>query len=284
MKLQSQVSPNYYPEPDQQSVLRMGLHPLQMQDWICLDEDFEQFHQHKQEQLQIRPQDVHGQLDQAGVVVIEFNNFLLQHLLTHHSQQYRLLENKLQHIGTGISFPLPAETLFDSASWVQEDICLLQQHNESLELIAASLCSPSNWELADKLGRSVDQIHSPVPGYENSLATRVNKLLAALKIDKPVQRYNWSVQRGNELYWQSEDSSDQNSDSYYWRVERQTLLRLPETGAIVFGIRIFLHDFETMSQSPVFSSTLQSIVRNQSEEIRHYKGLDEDLLKRLQGE
>lgn len=284
MQLNSTVDPIYFPEADQQSVLLMGLQPLQLQNWIQLDSDFEQFHQHKLQQHELHAKEVCDEIDGASDCIAEFNALLLRNLLEHHSQTYQMRDNQLLNTEADLVFNLPAASLWDSSIWIQEDICLLQPREDELILAAASLCSPSNWELQDKLGHNIDVIHQPVPQYATTLSERVNKLLAALKPEKPVQRFNWSVQRGNELYWQDKHAEQSTSPSLYWRVERQTLLRLPETGAIVFGIRIYLHDFEIMARDAAFLPTLSQIVERQSPETRNYKDLDLELFERLQRE
>ena len=48
MLLTSKTTPPYFPERDQTTILRLGLHPLQHKDWLVVDEDFLQFQQHKQ--------------------------------------------------------------------------------------------------------------------------------------------------------------------------------------------------------------------------------------------
>ena len=48
---------------------------------------------------------------------------------------------------------------------VQEDLCLLVLRDGAPHLDAASLCFPSYWRLADKLGRPLADVHDPVAHY-----------------------------------------------------------------------------------------------------------------------
>ena len=282
MRLDSTVEPIYFPEIEQQSVLRMGLHPLSLDSWIQTDDDYEKFYEHKLQQQKIRFAEVFRQIDDTQDCIEEFNNYLLANLLKHQSQSYELRDGYLYHIPTEIQFDTSTTSLWDSSLWIQEDICLLKQIDQKHVLVAASLCSPSNWKLQEKIGQTIEVIHTPVPGYKDSLSSKVDKLLSALKVDKPIYRYNWSVQQGNELYWDSYDDLGLADETPYWRVERQTLLRLPSTGAIVFGIRIYLHDFNTMAQDQQFKSNFRELINRQQPEMRIYKGLTDSLLERLQ--
>ncbi|MEQ9610502.1 MAG: DUF3445 domain-containing protein, partial [Gammaproteobacteria bacterium] len=286
MQLHSQAEPVYFPEADQQSVLRLGLHVIPIEQWLHLDEDFSLFQQHKLASLQKHPEKVYAELPGAGNACDEFGEFLRDHLQSHWGQQFSLEQSGLSHIPTGLNWPTQPRSLWESSLWIQDDICLLELAQEQDEYImtAASLCSPSNWKLEDKIGKSIDWIHEPVPGYKEQLAKRVNKLISGMAPVKPVMRFNWSLQPGNELCWRSDLDSGSGDGDYYWRVERQTLLKLPQSGAVVFAIRIFLHSLTQMDQLGNFRQRLAAIVSRQSAEMLRYKGMDHKLLERLKCE
>ena len=273
MQLTTTAQPAYLPESDQKAVARLGLHPLSVSDWLDVDSDFEQFHNHKIEQSKLRPHSVYGQLPGSEAAVAELGRLLEQHLLAEHDSEYLRAENRLIHRPSGLEFSLPAENLWQTSLRVQEDICLLQRIDSEFRLTAASVCSPSNWHLADKIGRSLDRIHKPVPGYEEQLSRRVNTLFAALKPDKPLLRYNWSLQAGNELYWRDKLAPRDPAAAQFWRVERQTLRRLPETGAVVFMIRIYLHKRSEIEKNPAVKTNLRELLERIPEEEKIYKGL-----------
>lgn len=275
MRLLSRTDPLYFPDPAQDTVLRLGLHPLPMSDWLTVDADFGTFYQHKKSLGDSKPENVFQALPSSVAATKEFSEFLLTHLLSQHSANYLLEGQRLIFSPAEIEFDITARDLWNSSLWIQEDICLMEELNGEYILSAASLCSPTDWYLEEKIGQSVDRIHDPVPGYEVELGKRVNRLLKGLKSNKPVMRYNWSVQHNNELYWRDDSAAEE--DGLFWRVERQTLLRLPKTGAIVFGIRIFIHSFETMNKHSEFKSTLDAILQRLSKDTLSYKSLNKYL-------
>lgn len=272
MHLQSKTKPPYFPEPDQTTILRLGLHPLQHKDWLATDKDFLQFQQHKQQMGKLHHDKVFQALPTSRPAQEEFSNYLLHYLQQHRPRQYQIDGDKLTHTESGASWPIASEDLWHSSLWIQEDICLMEESEPGYVLSAASLCSPSNWKLEDKIGKTVDRIHDPVPGYQQELADRVNRLLKGIKSSKPMLRYNWSLQASSELCWREDIA--QAVEGLHWRVERQTFLRLPETGAVVFGIRLFIHSFETMAAHCQFDANLGAIVTRLPSAIRDYKGLD----------
>lgn len=272
MQLSTQVKPIYFPEPDQTTVLRLGLQPLDPRHWLHVDADLAQFHNHKLEQQLLRPTAVLHTQPGSEAAIAELGSMVARHLTNDLKTHVLPESDRLVHPESGLSWPLTADDLWQVSLWVQEDLCVLEYVEDSYRLTAASVCSPSNWDPASKIGRSLDDIHGPVPGYAQELATRVDRLFAALKPDKPLLRYNWSLQPGSELYWQAKTDQESQAPTH-WRVERQTLRRLPKSGAIVFGIRIFLHPLAQLRTDPVFSRNLDHILSALPPDQRQYKGL-----------
>ena len=149
--------------------------------------------------------------------------------------------------------PFGLHPLDEAGRLVQEDLCLLRRRPaDGAEgpqrwcLDAASLCFPSRWRLADKLGHPMGAVHGPVDGYDPVLIDRVDRLLDAL-VDGPpgrvVRRRNWFVHPDASLFQPTRPANeevipaDRADDELIVRSERQTLRALP-SGWIVFTIRI----------------------------------------------
>ena len=146
-------------------------------------------------------------------------------------------------------------------------------------MTAASVCSPSNWILQEKIGQTVDFIHDPVPEYDSLLSEKVNRFLEGLSSGRVLLRYNWSIQSGNELFWRRRPQSqfyavvDSSSPNLYWRIERQTFVRLPASKAIVFGIRVFLHSFDKLRNIAGFDQAIEQLLAQLPATQKCYKGL-----------
>ena len=138
---------------------------------------------------------------------------------------------------------------------VAEDWCLLDRRagTEEYVLVAGVMCFPSRWLLAEKLGRPLTAIHDPVPDYDARLAARVNRVFAALRPERPVWRVNWLVHTTPEPHLPQTESGKAAvsgagpADTVYLRTERQTLSRLPRSGAVAFGIKTSLCRLEALT-------------------------------------
>lgn len=259
-------------------MLRLGLRKLAPQEWLVVDDDFEQFFHNKQQSRERYGEKVYQALPGSEAAQLELQNLVMAHLINDHSNTYEFSRESITHRSCDLRWRVDDESLWHTSLWIQEDICLMELHGDDYRLTAASVCAPSNWALEEKIGRSLDEIHHPVPGYAQQLSGRVNRLFTSLKPDKPLLRFNWSVQKSSELFWRS-DLLQQSVDTeapgeLYWRVERQTLRRLPETGAIVFSIRIFIHSFSDLDLYRGVPADWRSMIRRLPGDQKEYKGLN----------
>ena len=147
---------------------------------------------------------------------------------------------------------LRATTFIDAGLIVSDDLCIMEERGGAWRLTAALLCAPSFWSLAENIGGPLAHLHAPVPdrlGPEGTqgLPARIARMFTALPADQILERFNWTVQAGAERFTPSSDpliaranaaTPDAAGDLLHLRVERQTIRRLPHTGAILFTIRI----------------------------------------------
>ena len=155
---------------------------------------------------------------------------------------------------------------------VQEDLVLMVEHDDGHHLDAACLCFPSHWRLADKLGRPTTAVHQPVPGYEEELADRVDRFLARLRPGVVTARRNWSVHPSPALF-APEPPPSFTGAPLWLRSERQTLRRLPHTGAVVFTIRVQQTPLATLASRPDVARRLAARLRAQPAAFTGYQGL-----------
>jgi dimethylamine monooxygenase subunit A len=172
--------------------------------------------------------------------------------------------------------------LADICPWVAEDFCLLRPGPEGPVLIAAILCFPSRWRLSDKIGRPMAAIHKPVPTYAETLGRPVDRFMAALKPGRLVVRFNWSLHDDPTLFqptghgrgdFDPSITAGNAGETLWLRVERQTLRLLPESGAIVFGIRTHVTPLAEIAALPGEAARLAAAVRGVPPEMERYKSL-----------
>jgi hypothetical protein len=132
-------------------------------------------------------------------------------------------------------------------SSIQEDLCVMVHHDGAWRLEGAMLCFPSLWILQEKVGLPTALVHAPVPFYAEELSQKVDRLFGRMTAEKMIWRRNVSVWPALILWAPCHTldpsliavpPSDAATPPLWIRSERQTLRRLPETGAILFTIRV----------------------------------------------
>jgi len=162
--------------------------------------------------------------------------------------------------------------LEEAALLVQEDLCVLVDG----VLVAGCVCFPSHWRLADKIGRPVTEIHARVPGYDTELASKVDTFLARLPRDTVMARRNFTIHERADLFAPDIPPLLGVPPSEQWlRSERQTLSRLPETGAVLFTIRT--QQTQLGGLSGEIRSKLAARLRAEPEQLIAYRDLTDRL-------
>lgn len=137
-----------------------------------------------------------------------------------------------------------------AASAVSDDLCVLIKDRDGLwRLEAASLCAPTFWRLSEKLGEPLGGLHGPVPGANPGMVSRIHRMFDALRPGQVLERFNWTVQPGPARFTPSQAPFKKIAaelaeagalDALWFRVERQTISKLPVSGAVAFTIRVTL--------------------------------------------
>ncbi|MEM7689585.1 MAG: DUF3445 domain-containing protein [Pseudomonadota bacterium] len=139
----------------------------------------------------------------------------------------------------------------EAALNAHEDMCLLQRFDgeDFYRLIGAAVAWPTDWHPKDKLGLPLRALHAPIAEYEKQLASGVDRFMETLRAGLIFGRCNWFIAPTAEKRWTAEGAPHKQfahvtcenaGNALYVRSERQTLRRLPETGAIVFTIGVYV--------------------------------------------
>ena len=150
--------------------------------------------------------------------------------------------------------------LVEAATLVREDLCVLQRLEAAWRLVAAVVCFPSRWLLADKMGQDVVSIHDPVPGYRQQLGTPTGRVFDTLS---PRWRINWTLLDDPALFQprMATPPSAPPDESWYLRVERQCLV--PIGDYVAFTIRtdvVALADLGAPERTAVLQSAASAPV------------------------
>ena len=250
----------YLPGASDAARLRVGARPLDIDQWVsAVDDDWSRTIEMKRDLLRERPTEVVACIDGAEEACDEVAAGVLSTVDGAYTN------------GTGL------DALIDAALFVADDLCiLLPDENGVPRLSAAVLCSPNRWRLSEKIGGTMASIHAPVARYDDDLSTPVNAMLMRLSADRPVWRINWGISNHPSLFQPDipPATPDMDAADMWFRVEWQTLRRLPITGAILFTIRTYvekLSDF--MERDYALVHEIADLVNKIPENVATYKSI-----------
>jgi hypothetical protein len=206
----------------------MGLRPLDLDHWLEFDEHYHDELAQKAELLEGH-YDVVVATEPAGdAASAELLEEVRAFLARHHPELPTTVDPN-EH-------PLVA-----ASRLVQEDLCVMI-NDDGWRLRAACVCFPSRWELATKIGTTLEEIHAPVPHYDEALAGPTRGVFDRLRPERSFWRLNWTLLDSPALHQPRAARAAPSGalEDWYFRVERQTLRRLPATGAVVFTIRTYV--------------------------------------------
>lgn len=166
----------------------------------------------------------------------------------------------------------------EAALAAHEDLCLLTkaEGEEVYRLIGAAVAWPSDWHPAEKIGLPLRALHAPIAGYEEQLAIGVDRFMETLRPGPIYARCNWFIAATGERRWLPDRppqeafahvSPDNAGETLFVRSERQTLRRLPQTGAILFAIGIYVEPLGNLSPANIsmLGKAVQTLVSGEGD-------------------
>ena len=257
----------YFPFSGEIYEPKMGLKPMRWENWLEIDDKYSACIARKTELLKTKRETVLQVYPEANDSCIELHEKLKIHLAST-APQIRIGDSK----PTG-----GAEALAEISTWTQEDWCLVEPQ-APFRLVAGAVCFPSRWSLKEKMGKSPEMVHAPVPDFSKIQAPTKN-FIEKLTPERPMWRLNWTIHDSDELFCPGPHSSGKKLDrrnvieNCFLRVERQTLSRLPSTGAIAFSIRTHLNPLPEVIDTPEKKEMLRLSLEGLPEETASYRGM-----------
>ncbi|ONG55775.1 hypothetical protein BKE38_08265 [Pseudoroseomonas deserti] len=263
--------------------MALGLQSAPEAEWLEIDAEYPDQLAERARLIATRRAEVIEAVPGTEAAQQELFSILVAHLPQRYPGWFEAAGGSLQNHLLGTRHPLSSEDpLAEAGRLAQEDFCLLQQEGEDIRLVGAVLCFPSRWRLSEKMGRLLGAVHRPVPFYAEKLERPVDRFLGLLKPGRLAVRSNWSVIDDPALFQptghgraepDSAITAANAGSDLVLRVERQTFRRLPDSGLVVFGIRLHVTPLATVTARPGEAARLREAVLALPPEMERYKSL-----------
>ncbi|MEX1229944.1 MAG: heme-dependent oxidative N-demethylase subunit alpha family protein [Planctomycetaceae bacterium] len=145
-------------------------------------------------------------------------------------------------------------------------------------LIGGVVCFPSVWAVTDKLGREMSFVHEPVPELNSSIGRQIGTFFKNQEPGVVWRRENWSLSRES---WLNQHTSRTRrrldatvtADEVWIRLEHQLLLKLPQSGSILFGIRLEVVPLVDVLRDPAAAARFARQLASMSDAAASYKDI-----------
>ena len=266
---------------------QIGLKPLALADWIDVDRHLPAYLDEKDRLVALDLDRVFAAERGTDAAQREVMMLLVEHLPQRFPQIYRRNGDSIE-IGDPsrrVSLSGPAPPLLTAARLIQDDLVLMRQSASGWRLAAASLSFPSAWSLREKFGLPMHEVHGPVPGFGAGTrpAELIDRMFSSMRPETPMLRWNWSLFGDDRLYHPESSHPGKprfgdgpRADSVFFRIERQTIRKLPLSGDILFAIRIYIDPLAALEAHPdaaAIATALIGQLEALSDAERDYKGL-----------
>jgi hypothetical protein len=253
--------------------LSMGLRELDIKNWIEGGADLASQLEDRNKLLNQNRHQVVQILPGHESAINHFTQKILDNLKKFHTN-YQIDEFYVTHRESNTTVDIKADIEFvQIAKVIAEDLCLLEFKNGTWQLVAAVVLFPSRWNLLEKIGKNLDHIHAPVPGYDQALQPVMTNTFNKITPERPVWRKNWSLHETSALHEPFYKSSQANVDNYWWRTERQTLTKGEDGKYILFTIRNRSEPFSWVKSHSHSARQFAKTLATLSPEMLRYKHL-----------
>lgn len=275
----------YLPFDDGPFRMAMGLVACPEAAWIEIDERYPAELAEQRGLLASRRADVFAALPGSEPARAEVLALLAAHLPARFPAWFRREGGRLRNGLTGEEWDLDApgcDPLELAARLVQEDLCIIRPAEGGPVLEAGVVCAPTRWRITEKIGRPLMAVHAAVPFYGERLGAPVDRFMAQIKPGRIAMRVNWSVVDSPALFQLEGKHRAERDPGFtaanagerlHLRTERQTFRRLPESGAVLFTIRVHSYPLTRVAALPGVAARLAGAVRALPEEMGRYKSL-----------
>lgn len=278
----------------------MSIFKLDMNHWLDMDKYYWRYIEEKKRIWMTYGKENIGWLPEGYEPSFELMQTVTDHMLKRYPLLFTLVEdrgevggkivyNELTEETLDMTLPLKEHPLLYVSKMAKEDFYVVMKNPEDglHYLVAAAVPFPGgSFGIDEKLGKHLDVIHEGVPYYKEKLKTSMERWFGRLTPNTPVERASWYISwdhklKFNDVYQLPKFVPDLKADmesmdpkDFNVRVERQTLRRLPKSGAIIFTNHPVFYSIEEMKDEPLIPSLIRKIIYEGPQDIIKYKNFD----------
>ena len=253
--------------------------------WLELEGNYVERIKQRQDLYQKYGPMVLQQLPGGEVATKELMEMCLEFYCARYPQYFRIdkasmvFHNSLLNTTTDLRTTEPLHVLLNN---VAEDFAVMLRHPDTgiYSFRSGVICSSLGWNVASKIGLKLHEIHAPIPDYKEKMQFSMDRYFSKKPTDKPIQRGSWGLEIDEPLFMPPNDPHEKLRDAQdpshtldrcHFRVDWQTLRRLPLSGAVVFNFKAVFTPVSEFRDEPYIPSLLLKVLREGKKNLMEYK-------------
>jgi heme-dependent oxidative N-demethylase alpha subunit-like protein len=274
---------------------QLGLRPMRPETWILVGAEHAEMMKQKRERLDRFQGFYYGSLPDSLPAQRELRERVTAHLLTDHADIFERRGSSVvsRQAGEGIDLDDDSkEPLLQLSYLVEEDFMLLDQVGGAIRITAASNAYSSSGRLVAAVGHGMEWAHERVPQLTSKLGPRIERVLGSIHANAPTERFNWQITPLATVFFPHGDPHAANAaamhevldelrrdparagERLWMRAERQTLRRLPDSGAVAFSLHTYSDPLSCLEHDTESIRAILKLLEGYSEERWHYSEMD----------
>ncbi|KAF2864903.1 hypothetical protein BDV95DRAFT_600102 [Massariosphaeria phaeospora] len=275
--------------------MTMGLRKLVIDNWLTVDNTYKQYHEARIELLHKCNAEVIQVLPEAEPACEELMREVVDFLVKKYPRFFKIvirsgvrkIRNELVQEEYSLQRPFDCQPLEVCARLAMEDFSILKKSDftQGHHLQASATLFPAGWRLRQRIGKSITDVHGPVPLWKDLPDVLNISYFARINPDSFMERSSFFIQiappatplaallfiqDGKDFF--AGNLGTMRADNVIVRRERQTFRRLGTSGAIVFGVKTSV---QRLVDVPVNERQgLADEIKSWPPEMATYKGRD----------
>ncbi|KAF8746424.1 hypothetical protein RHS02_00897, partial [Rhizoctonia solani] len=161
----------------------------------------------------------------------------------------------------------------------ENDFSMAREREDGhIYFVGGLVAFPGSYLLSEKIGKSMHDVHVPVPHFNQKLLVSVERALKRMDPSAPFERSSWEIVDDNNLFTHNIAQLPEGGKctvdpgDMYLRVDRQVLRKLPRSGVIAFTAHPIIKRMRDIKQdSPLVPALLAKILEESPKDLTDYK-------------
>ena len=285
------AAPRHRPYRQAGAAFQIGLRPMPPETWLETGPDHAAFMAAKRQRLAGLPPQFFRAMPESRAAQAELRDAVVAHLLAQHTEHFTrsgdVLEDRIDGSRHDLADAMPLALL---GRILEEDFILFQTIDGQDLITAACNAYTSSGRIVSSVGRGMHFAHDPVPGLNEQLGPRIDRVLANVQVGTPVVRFNWfltpisarlfpdgphdaNVAMVRKVAASLAGDHRRCGDRLWIRSERQTFMRLPQTMALAFGIHTYSDPLSSLADDRESLAALHKLLGDYTDERLSYSAM-----------